>query len=425
MNEHLLQFIWQHQYYHVQGLTTPTGSPLQILHHGQLNHHQGPDFFNGRLRLDGIVLAGTIELHLRTSDWNRHGHSHDAHYRNVILHVVWEHDRELNQTIPVLELRNRIPRILLERYRKLLEQPEQLPCRNLLDRVPELTWVHWKERLVVERLLLRQEKVQELLHRNRRHWEETCWQLLARNFGLPLNADAFEAIAATLPVALLSRHRQQIQQLEALLLGQAGLLETAGTDPYVILLHREYHYLRRKYGLQPAPVLLQFARMRPAHFPTVRLAQLAMLFQQSGRIFSDLSAADSLDEMKRLLRVTANDFWHRHYTLTEKSAFQPKQLGEVMVNALLINAVLPLLFAYAAENRNAALREKIPDYLQQLPKESNRVLRIWQESGVANKNAFDSQALLQLYKHYCSKGNCLSCSVGHAVLKPFTPASES
>jgi hypothetical protein len=255
------------------------------------------------------------------------------------------------------------------------------------------------------------------LQQTNRHWEETFWQLLARNFGTPLNADAFEGIAKSLPVTLLAKHKNQIHQLEALLLGQAGLLEPGFTEDYPVLLQKEYRFLQSKHQLKPIPQLLHFLRMRPSNFPTIRLAQLAMLIHQSSHLFSKVIEADNILQLRTMFQVTANDYWHYHYSFNEQSPFRKKQVGDVMINNLLINTVIPLLFVYAQEQHNLALKEKAIQWLQQLPKEKNNITAGWEAAGVQHQSAFDSQALLYLKKEYCQTKRCLQCAIGNNLLK--------
>lgn len=415
MNERLLQFIWQHQYFNKASLQTEAKQAVQIIFQGTLNTNQGPDFSNARIKIDNIQLAGNVELHIRTSDWLAHGHTGDVHYKNVILHVVWEHDGQDGND--VLVLKSRVAVSLLEHYELLMLQKEQIPCRHLQSKVPDLVWSSWKERLFAERMQQKAQFVQQLLHQTKQHWEEVFWQLLARNFGTPINSSAFEAIAKTIPVSLLAKHKNQIHQLEALLLGQAGLLETDFEDAYAVMLQKEYRYLKKKYKLVPVHEPVKFLKMRPSNFPTVRLAQLAMLVHNSSHLFSKVIEAKSIKEIKNMLNVTANDFWNTHYTLHEPSGHKIKNLGALMVDNLLINTILPVLFVYAAAHRDVKVQQKIIEWLQDLPKENNRITRLWEDATVKHTNAFDSQALFFLKKNYCDVKLCLSCAVGNSILK--------
>lgn len=417
MNEHLLQFIWQHLYFNRDQLVTTKNEPVQIITQGILNHNQGPDFLEARVKINNVLWAGNTELHLRSSDWQKHQHDGDPHYQNVILHVVYEHDDVAETSIPVLELKGRISTNLLNYYNDLMQEQRFVPCSGLLQAVPSIIWQSWKERMLAERLLQKSEHIHQLLQRTNRHWEEAFWQLLARNFGLPLNSDAFEAVAATLPVTLLAKHKNQLLQLEALLLGQAGLLEKEFTEQYPVMLQKEYRFLQSKYKLKPVAQLLHFLRMRPSNFPSIRLAQLASLVHASSHLFSKITEAKSLEELKKMFAVTANDYWHYHYVFDEESAYRKKNIGESMINNLLINTVLPLLFVYASEHNNSQLKERAIQWLQQLPKEKNSITTKWEQAGAEHQSAFDSQALLYLKKNYCDARHCLRCAVGNSLLK--------
>ena len=419
MTERLLQFIWQHQYYQQSELTTFSGLSLQILSRGLYNTNQGPDFLNARVMIGPIQLAGTIELHINTSDWNLHGHDNDKNYNNVILHVVWEHDTN-DKGDGILELKGRVSRQLLNRYAELMNHEQRIPCSSFIASVPELIINNWMERMMIERLLQKKEKIDQLLEQTNHHWEEVFWRLVARNFGLPINADAFEAIAGTISQTLLAKHKHSIHQLEALLLGQANLLNETYEDAYVILLQREYRFLRKKYKLKPVYEPIHFLRMRPSNFPTIRLAQLAILIQQSNHLFSKVLECNELKDVKELLQVTANDFWHTHYTLTEASAFKKKQLGAMMTGSILINTIIPVVFVYGNYHNNDLLRQKALKWLQQLSKEENKITALWGSAGLSNRHSFDSQALLHLYKSYCSESKCLSCAIGNHILKKET-----
>ena len=417
MNEHLLQFIWQHLYFNREELSTIQHEPVQIISQGLLNTNQGPDFLHAKLLINNVTWAGTIELHLKTSDWHKHGHTNDEHYNNVVLHVVYEHDETNNETIPILELKNRISTSLLRHYRQLMEQNNFVACENQLQQVNDIIWDSWKERMVAERLQQKNEYIQKILLQTNRNWEEAFWQLLARNFGGPLNAEAFEAVAQTLPVTLLAKHKNQIHQLEALLFGQAGLLQGEFAEDYPIMLQKEYKFLQQKHQLKPVHQPIHFLRMRPSNFPTIRLAQLAMLIHQSSHLFSKVMEAKSVDAVREMFSVTANDYWHYHYMLNEQSAFRKKQLGKTMIDNILINTIIPLLFVYADEQHNERTKEKAIQWLQQMPKEKNSVTQQWEQAGATHQSAFDSQALLYLKKNYCIAKRCLQCAVGNSILK--------
>ncbi len=417
MNERLLQFIWQHLYFNKEQLVTEDGQLLQIIFQGSINTNQGPDFLNAKLKIGDVLWAGHVELHLKTSDWNKHGHENDEQYNSVILHVVWQHDTIAQQRFPLLALNSRVASSLLEKYGELMQQNKFIPCENQVASVREIVWLSWKERMVAERFQQRSKKIEELLVTTKHHWEDVFWQLIARNFGLPLNADLFEAIAQSISVIILAKHKNQIQQVEALLLGQAGLLNDEFDDHYPQMLAKEYQFLKKKYKLEPVPQKPVFLRMRPSNFPTIRLAQMAMLIHHSSHLFSKIIEAKELSEIKKMLQLTANDFWHTHYTLTDASAFKKKQLGTMMLENILINTIIPVLFAYGSYHKKEQIKQKAIQWLQQLPKEKNVITKKWEEVGVAHQSAFDSQALLHLKKNYCTQKNCIGCAVGNSIQK--------
>lgn len=417
MTEQLLQYIWQFQYFNTHDLTTADGEPVTIVNRGIHNINQGPDFLQAAVRIGTTSWAGHVELHIKTSQWEAHQHSSDPNYDNVILHVVWINDKKLPLAVPVLELQGRVSRLLLDRYQEWMNANEFIPCQKSMHSVPELVWLKWKERLLAERLQEKSAIVLQYLAESNGHWEEVCWWLLAKNFGIKVNSEAFEAIARSLPVNLLSKHKNQVQQLEALLLGQAGLLRGEFSEAYAQMLQKEYDFLQKKYQLTPTHIPVQQLRMRPAGFPAVRLAQLAMLVHQSSHLFSRFIALDEIKAIKQLLDVTANDFWHYHYTLHQSGTYKEKRAGGQLAENILVNTIAPLVFAYGKYHGKPEYRDKVLQWMEQLPAEKNSITKNYAALGVQVQNAFDSQALLQLKNNYCNKKRCLECAVGNKILK--------
>lgn len=401
-------------------MLTSQGDALVIEKPGTLNHHQGPDFTEATIRIGTTKWVGNIEIHLQSSDWHKHQHSADRNYSNVILHVVWEEDEPVydrnGNPLSTFVLQPRIPKLLLERYQQMMETIVVVPCHSFLPALNNLGWSAWKERLAAERLERRSAHILSLLHRSNNHWDEVFWWMLAANFGIRVNTALFELIALSLPVTLLAKHKNQIQQLEALLLGQASLLSGKYQDDYALLLQREYLFLKKKYHLETVNKQPAFLRMRPAAFPTVRLAQLAMLVHTGTNLFSKVKEIQELQKVLALFSVTANDYWHYHYRFDELTAFKPKHLGTNMAENILINTVIPVLFAYGLYSKEEQYKEKAIDWLYQLPAEHNRLTKKWQHSNVRNKSALDSQALIELTNHYCIDRRCLDCAVGNKIL---------
>ena len=432
MTERLLQFIWQFQYFNKRELATTHGEMVQVAFAGQYNTNQGPDFSDAKIKIDKTTWAGTVELHIKTSDWNKHNHQSDKNYNNVILHVVWEDDggrnpiaigsvpankTEQNSVFPVLELKDRVAKILLQRYEELMNSSSFIPCEKMISIVRDITWTSWKDRLLAERLLRKAKIAESYLRQNNYHWEETFWWLLARNFGMKVNADAFESMARSIPVKILGKHKSQIHQLEALLLGQTGLLEIKFTDDYPKLLQREYKFLKEKYKFKAIHQPVHLLRMRPGNFPAIRIAQLAGLISKSAHLFSKIKESKSLKEISRWFDVTANDYWHYHYRFDENSAFIKKKMGTVMIDNIIINTVAPVMFAYGTYHDENKYKEKALNWLEKATAENNSITKGFVKLGIENKNAFDSQALIELKNEYCNKKRCLDCGVGNAILK--------
>jgi len=417
MTERLLQYIWQFQYFNKTSLETVEGETVEIVYQGSYNTNQGPDFLEAKLKIGNTLLVGNVELHFKTSEWNTHKHSGDKNYANVIAHIVWENDCTLPNNLPTIILQDRVSKILLEKYQKLLNTSSFIPCKNSISTVPEITWLSWKERLLIERLEQKSTSVNEYLSKNNYHWEETFWWMIAKNFGIKVNSEAFEKIAQSIPITVLAKHKNQLHQIEALLFGQAGLLDKDFEEDYPILLSKEYQFYKSKYNLQSTNANLFFLRMRPANFPTVRLAQLAMLVVHSVHLFSKIKEIEEVENVKKLLNVTANDYWHYHYNFDELSTYKIKNVGVQMINNLIINTVIPILFAYGHYTKEHHFKDKALRWLTQLTAEKNSRINGFLALQITIKNAFDSQALLQLKNEYCSKKRCLECAVGNKLLK--------
>ena len=419
MTEKLLQYIWLHQYFNKASLTTIDGEAIVVLATGTLNHNQGPDFCNAQVRIGATLFAGSVELHVKTSQWDEHHHSGDPNYSNVILHVVYLHDAPCH--LPVLELESRVPRLLLERYAGLMASPERIACAHAIANVSQLVWQSWKERLLAERLERRAKAILNSLQQNGGHWEACFWWMLAKSFGAKVNGASFELIARSIPLTALVRHKQQIHQVEALLFGQAGLLNGTFTEAYPQLLQREYKFLRKKLQLKTVTAPVYFLRMRPGNFPSLRLAQLAMIIHLSTHLFSKLLETEKLPELRSFFDVTANDYWHYHYRFDEASAYRKKKTGKEMVDSVIINTAVPMVFAYAWKHRDEKLRLKAIRWLEEMDAENNVVVRGFEALGIASTSAFDSQSLLELKSRYCDNRLCLQCAIGNNLLKITSP----
>ena len=419
MKESILHYVWQNKLFHAHSLKTTDGESVEIIDVGRHNTDAGPDFFNAKIKITDTIWAGNIEIHTCSSDWNKHNHQSDSAYNNVILHVVHKADCEVagvdGEPIPQLELT--FPAQIEENYEQLLNEKKWIRCADKLNFVPAIFIQSWKNALLTERLEQKMNGIESLLAENNQHWEEAFYITLARSFGFGTNSQAFESLAKSLPVSVLGKHKDKLFQLEALLFGQAGLLALNDTDSYTEELRKEYEFLRTKFNLTPIDgSQWKLLRLRPDNFPHVRIAQFAALIHSSSKLFSKIVERPDLDYLKQLFSCEPSSFWQNHYLFTDESPFKNKKLGVQSVNSILINTVVPFLFCYASHKNNEELKEKALQILEQIPAERNSVVSNWQNVGITSNSAYDSQALLQLKKHYCDEKKCLHCRIGHKVL---------
>ncbi|MEO9022879.1 MAG: DUF2851 family protein [Ginsengibacter sp.] len=421
MKEELLQYIWKFQYYNNNGLRSTGDDLIHVIHPGRHNSDQGPDFKEAKIKINDTLWAGNVELHIHSSDWNLHKHSEDSNYNNIILHVVWHHDVEIKDvagnSLPTLELQSRVSKILLEKYQQMMKSNQFIPCENHKAPLNDLALMNWKQRLVAERLIQKSETVFSILQQTHHHWEETFWWIIAANFGLKVNSEMFKKIAQSLPLSLLAKHKSNIIQLEALLFGQAGLLNHDFSDKYPQMLKKEYLFYQKKYKLAPVEGELYFLRMRPANFPTIRLAQLAMLIHRSEHLFSKVKETDPVVELIKMISAEANDYWNYHYVFDEETGYKVKTLGRKTVENIIINTIAPITFSYGWHHNEEIFKDRAIKWLETLPPEKNSITGGFEALQYSHKNAFDSQAFIQLKNEYCNHKRCLECSIGNSILR--------
>ncbi len=422
MQEEFLHFIWKNRRFDPGSLRSTRGETIHIFHPGRANADAGPDFCEAQISIDGTTWIGQVEIHLKASDWLRHGHQHDPAYANVILHVVLDADIELRRSdgsrIPCLEMRRRLSPRLLGRYRLLQAQEGSIPCHAQWPGPDTLEITAWLDRLLVQRLQHRVNRLRSCLEGYKGDWEQTFYRQLARSFGSRVNADPFEELADRVPLRLLRKHRDNLFHMEALLFGQAGLLADDLADPYPRKLKAEYAHLKRKYGLKPLPGLAwKFMRMRPNNFPTLRIAQFAALHFQGDALFNKMLAAADAEEVGNMFSVRLANYWKDHYHFDKPAPASPKRLGKDAVRLIAINAVAPILFLYGREQGKVRQEEKAIELLEALPPERNRVIRQWEDLGISFRSAGQTQAALEWRKSYCDKRRCLECAVGQMILR--------
>lgn len=428
MQESFIHFIWQYQYFSRQNLTTTKGESVQVLQPGMYNRQDsGPDFKGAKLRVEGLDWFGDVELHLRSSDWERHQHESDPAYNSVILHVVWEADgaefRQDGTEIPQFELKDRTDPAMLEQYEGLMQSRHPIPCAPQFGQVNSLAKLSMLDKALLERLRTKSSLILQWLSETGGDWETVAYWLLARNFGFKKNNEAFLALAQRLPLKVLAKHRDQLLQQEALLFGMAGFLED-NPDPDLHPYHRqlinEWQFLGQKYGLYNKRMQRhewKFLRMRPAGFPTVRLSQLAAVLQAHNHIFSLFSHETNIKGLTAGLRKTPSPYWQEHYDTAKVSKAKNTGMGVSGAQNLLINTAAPLLAAYGVYTGEEAWTERAMQILQQIPAESNQIIAEWKNLEFSPQHAFDSQALIELYNEFCRPKKCLSCAIGLQLLK--------
>jgi hypothetical protein len=420
MKEEFLHFIWKHKLYETGSLFTDDGEPLQIVHSGHHNTNAGPDFFDARIRIGETFWAGNVEIHIRASDWNKHGHQNDPVYRNTILHVVAISDiqvfNDLGSGVPVFVMR--WPKWIEDNYEALIKSHDWIGCASLLYQVDPFRIKFFLNGIMIERLKQKIETIGSVLTETKEDWGETFYRILARNFGLKENSLPFEMVARSLPQSVLARHHDSLFQIEALLFGQAGLLgEELFGDDYYLELRKEYRFLAVKYGLKPiAGHLWKFMRMHPGNFPTIRLAQFAVLIHRSKGLFAAVIESGNLADLQQLFTVTASGYWDDHYSFNKPSVNRKKVFGDQIFKLIVINVVVPFYFLFGESQNKLILKDRALDILEQMPAESNSAINRWAGAGIVAGNALESQALLQLQHNYCEPRKCLDCTIGHKII---------
>jgi hypothetical protein len=422
--EDFLHYVWKFRLFEREKLLTTIGETIEVFSAGLQNSDAGPDFHNARLRIGDTTWAGNVELHLKSSDWHKHGHTRDNAYNSVILHVVYRDDEPIvlsdGRRLPTLELHDRISGDLYNRYHHLVYGNQQIiPCEGSIRFVDDITLRNWLTRVLVERLEKRSAAVIAALDKNRGDWEETFYQFLAAQFGFKTNALPFELMAKSLPQLTLGKHKNNPLQIEALIFGQAGFLEDDLTDDYPKRLKEEYTFLRKKYNLTPIEKhLWKFMRLRPQNFPTIRLAQFAALVVRSNHLFSKVLEIKEINGLKKLFTdLEINSYWESHYRFDTASKPVSKSLGQSSIDILLLNTFVLFLFSYGKHNQLEYYINRSLKLLEQLPAEQNNIVTNFDLLGIKVNTAFDSQALLELKNSYCNYKKCLQCGVGNKILR--------
>lgn len=421
MNEDFLHFAWKFQKFDVSGFYTSTNEKLHIINQGSHNLNSGPDFFNAQIELDHQLWAGNVEIHIKSSDWYAHGHETDSAYDSVILHVVWEHDVEIfrkdGSVIPTFVIKKHIPKNTLAQYQKLFSNEKKwINCESDFESVDDFVIENWLERLYFERLQKKEELILKELEDTQNHWESLLFRMLCKNFGLKVNGDSFFSIAKSIYFSVVKKCSQNTQELEALLMGQACLLDDDKEDGYFKTLKTNYDYLKHKFGLQNENVIVpKYFRLRPPNFPTIRLAQLAMLYNKRSNLFSKVIEAENVQDFYDLFVVETSEYWDDHYNFGVSSSNRKKKITKSFVDLLIINTIIPIKFCYARQ-QGRDVSEDILKLASEIASEENSIVKKFNSLKNISKNAYQSQALLQLKNEYCDKNRCLQCAVGNSIL---------
>ncbi|APY10073.1 hypothetical protein BWZ22_01955 [Seonamhaeicola sp. S2-3] len=421
MQEDFLHYIWKYKKFQFHNLKTTNGESVVISSVGQHNLNSGPDFFNAQIKIDGQLWAGNVEIHIKSSDWFLHNHENDKAYDNVILHVVWEDDTQIfrknNSVIPTLVLKNLVEANILNNYQSLFsKQNKWINCEQDFAQTDDFVLNNWLERLYFERLETKAKTIEQLLKDSKNNWESVLFKMITKNFGLKVNGESFLSIAQSVDFSVIRKVQSNQLALEALLFGQASLLNDDIEDAYFINLKREYQFLNQKFGLSNQSVLpLQFFRLRPLNFPTIRLSQLASLYHEHQNLFSKINETNKVEDFYKLFKVSASDYWKNHYTFQKESKQASKTLSKSFTDLLLINTILPIKFCYSKQ-KGTPIDGVILEIANNIASENNSIISAFNKLKKVSKSALQSQALIQLKKTYCDKNKCLQCAVGNSIL---------
>lgn len=423
MKETILHFVWQLQKFNKQGLESTQGESVEVFSVGNPNTDAGPDFSNAKIGIGKITWSGHVEIHVNSSDWNRHHHQEDQSYDNVILHVVWKDDipirRNNGKLIPTIELKGRVSFAMLEKCKSLINSPHAIPCADQIGKANGMEIFSMQQQAAIERLYNKSSLVFELLEQNGMDWEETAYQLLAKNFGFKINGDPFLNLSKQLPLKILKKYSENTIQLETLLFGVAGMLHESPRDDYHSTLMNEYVFLSKKHRLEGNELhvhLWKYLRLRPGNFPSIRISQFAVFISNHPHVFDLFTGFNDAKLLGKTLKLEPSAYWKSHYNFGKHSAKKLNGMGKSSIENLLINTAVPLLAAYSQYTNESKYMDKALSILESINPEKNKITRMWEKLEVSINNSFESQALIELHNNYCLKKKCLSCKIGAGLI---------
>lgn len=420
MSEEFLYYLWRYKNFDHHLLQGTLGEDIQVIKSGQRNEHSGPDFFNAKIKIDNILWGGNVEIHVRSSDWFKHYHQGDKSYDNVILHVVYEHDREIFRSngsrIATLVLKGKFNEALFLQYEAFMNSKHAVPCAGMIHEIDPFIFHACLDRMSVERLEQKCNSIYKMLNSNKNNWEKTLLQFLARSFGFKVNNLPFELLIKRTPLKQIKQF-SNLLEVEAMLFGTAGMLNQNFQEEYPQLLSKEFKWMQAKWKIISLDhYLWKYMRLRPNNFPSIRIAQLAALLYQHQNLFSKILDAKGIEELMSFFEIQASPYWENHYRFEKESNPSSKHLGKTSIQNLIINALVPVLFAYGKKNNQEEYMDKALHFLEELPKEKNKIIHYWETLDVNIDNANCSQALIQLMSNYCNKKQCLNCGIGNKLL---------
>ena len=417
MREEFLHFIWLYQLFDHSRLKTDEGEVLLILQPGMHNTHSGPDFSEARIRIGENIWVGHVEIHTKSSDWYAHNHHLDNAYKNVVLHVVYEDEspnREKEKpNIPVFNLKGRVDLRKYLQWQKLVNRPDWIPCKSSFHEVPEIVKLQAIERMAVERLERKTKEVNQILDQHQGHWEQTLLIMLCRSLGAKVNSEPFQVLAELLPFNMIKKLKDKKSSIEAILFGIAGFLKDPSSDKYYMKLFEEYNFLKHKYSFKEMNIAQwKFMRMRPANFPSLRIAQLAVIPDQWDQLTEQLFYQSSANKLTEILQRPVNLYWKTHFRFNKSTKEKSDRMGLTMVNNIIINTFVPFLYAYGKAHGNEEQQESALETLQQTKVEKNNIISGWKALDLKPENAFETQGLIELKNEYCAFKKCLTCKIG-------------